>query len=65
MLSVFPLGVLDQILNLIESVSEGFPSYSFRIVKSNLVENLRWSRKLKIAKSIKTAFAAERLVIFA
>ena len=28
MLSVFPRGVLDEILNLIESVSEGFPAYS-------------------------------------
>ena len=28
LLSFFPLGVLDEILNLIESVSEGFPSYS-------------------------------------
>ena len=28
MLSFFPQGVLDEILNLIESVSEGFPSYS-------------------------------------
>ena len=26
--SFFPRGVLDEILNLIESVSEGFPSYS-------------------------------------
>ena len=26
----FPRGVLDEILNLIESVSEGFPSYSYR-----------------------------------
>ena len=25
--SCFPRGVLDEILNLIESVSEGFPSY--------------------------------------
>ena len=24
---LFPRGVLDEILNLIESVSEGFPSY--------------------------------------
>ena len=30
MLSFFPRGVLDEILNLIESVSEGFPSYSYR-----------------------------------
>ena len=29
MLSFFPRGVLDEILNLIELVSEGFPSYSF------------------------------------
>ena len=28
MLSFFPRGVLDETLNLIESVSEGFPSYS-------------------------------------
>ena len=28
MLSFFPRGVLDEILNLIESVSEGFSSYS-------------------------------------
>ena len=28
MLSFFPRGVLDEILNLIESVSEGLPSYS-------------------------------------
>ena len=28
MLSCFPRGVLNEILNLIESVSEGFPSYS-------------------------------------
>ena len=27
-LSFFPLDVLDEILNLIESVSEDFPSYS-------------------------------------
>ena len=31
MLSFFPRGVLDEILNLIESVSEGFPSYSYII----------------------------------
>ena len=29
MLSFFPRGVLDEILNLIEPVSEDFPSYSF------------------------------------
>ena len=30
-LSFFPRDVLDEILNLIESVSEDFPSYSFLI----------------------------------
>ena len=30
-LSFFPRDVLDEILNLIESVSEDFPSYSFRL----------------------------------
>ena len=29
MLSFFPRGVLDEILNLTESVSEDFPSYSY------------------------------------
>ena len=27
--SFFPRGILDKILNLIESISEGFPSYSW------------------------------------
>ena len=31
-LSFFPRDVLDEILNLIESVSEDFPSYSFIIL---------------------------------
>ena len=30
-LSFFPRDVLDEILNLIGSVSEGFPSYSFNV----------------------------------
>ena len=38
MLSFFPRGVLDAILNLIESVSEGFPSYSF---KQNIRQTFR------------------------
>ena len=32
-LSFFPRDVLDEILNLIGSVSEGFPSYSFVLKK--------------------------------
>ena len=32
MLSFFPRDVLDEILNLIESVSEVFPTYSYNII---------------------------------
>ena len=35
-LSFFPRDVLDEILNLIESVSEDFPSYSFNAVTLSL-----------------------------
>ena len=39
-LSFFPRDVLDEILNLIESVSEGFPSYSSKLnLKIGLKEN--------------------------
>ena len=38
-LSFFPRGALDEILNLIESVSEGFPSYSFILCVSRYIEN--------------------------
>ena len=37
-LSFFPLDVLDEIWDLIESVSEGFLTYSSRIKVSNLTK---------------------------
>ena len=37
MLSFFPRGVLDEILNLINSVSEGFPSFSFAIIINHVI----------------------------
>ena len=37
-LSFFPRGVLGEILNLIESVSEGFPSYSLEMKIPDLVK---------------------------
>ena len=40
MLSFFPRGVLDEILNLIESVSEGFSSYS------STADNIRTTNKV-------------------
>ena len=36
MLSFFPRDVLDEILNLIVSVSEGFPSYSCMLKKPRI-----------------------------
>ena len=36
----FPRGVLDEILNLIELVSEDFPSYSFRTFFLTLCQNI-------------------------
>ena len=42
MLSFFPRGVLDEILNLIESVSEGFPSFSPRSNQLNYDVSYKW-----------------------
>ena len=39
MLSFFPRDVLNEILNLLESVSEGFPSYSFCFTGSFLASS--------------------------
>ena len=57
MLSFFPRDVLDEILNLIESVSEGFPSYSTlkqifaptganNFLRVDLI--MRWKAKMKM-----------------
>ena len=46
MLSFFPRDVLDEILDLMESVSEGFPSYSYvsQYIKFfNLYKELSWN----------------------
>ena len=40
MVSFFPRGVLDEILNLIESVSEGCPSYSCSSLPSLNVKHI-------------------------
>ena len=44
MLSFFQRGVFDEILNLIESVSEDFPSYSYN--------NLHYYKYIRIVKNI-------------
>ena len=41
MLSFFPRGVLVEILNLIGSVSEGFPSYSSMILRITFLLTLK------------------------
>ena len=51
MLSFFPRGVLDEILNLIESVSEGFPSYSSEKEKS-VINNHIFHNATRFAVSV-------------
>ena len=52
-LSFFPRYVLDEILNLIESVSEDFPSYSWnnRVVPGNQTTNCAYSDRLPFAQT--------------
>ena len=55
MLSFFPRDVLDEILNLIESVFEGFPSYSFNLSTlkplGSLQEQLSFAEKTDFLKT--------------
>ena len=56
MLSFYPRGVLGEILNLIESVSEGFPSYYCKLLSSVLrlghfLRNIR-ARAIKLGTCI-------------
>ena len=50
-LSFFPRDVLDEILNLIGSVSEGFPSYSYKRAKRTNLE-LHWKLFKKIRNKV-------------
>ena len=50
-LSFFPRDVLDEILNLIESVSEDFPSYSFITLKGNHDFYFELMKMLSISQS--------------
>ena len=42
MLSFFPRDVYDEILDLIESVSEGFPTYSLFILQDPVTNEKDW-----------------------
>ena len=53
-LSFFPRDVLDEILNLIGSVSEGFPSYSYIACKNSftlLYKSLDYMREIAVMSS--------------
>ena len=52
-LSFFPRDVLDEILNLIESVSEDFPSYSFITKYTDI-----------FVQKMREAFALQKLLSF-
>ena len=60
MLSFFPRGVLDEILNLIESVSEGFPSYSL-IRLSNILKKCLLSMPLRHGAQNPLVYTIENL----
>ena len=53
-LSFFPRDVLDEILNLIESVSEDFPSYSSLILLNNqyIMKNNMCKKKDRIINAL-------------
>ena len=62
MLSFFPRGVLDEILNLIESVSEVFSSYSFFFLPT--LVNLFKASKFHIMAYISAKYSNIRSVRF-
>ena len=59
MLSFFPRGVLDEILNLIESVSEEFPSYSAIRPPVNIFKHFLQNCWVSKVKSFKAEFLME------
>ena len=65
MLSFFPRGVLDEILNLVESVSEGFRFYSYKTagLQDSETQSGQEFNKASIAKnsakSIKSLYSPE------
>ena len=61
MLSFFPRGVLDEILNLIESVSEVFSSYS--LIGENVIKHIRM--QINVLKSIICKSSVVFMLVFA
>ena len=58
MLSFSPLDVLDEILNLIESVSEDFPSYSWLSKLYTNIQQAKQQAKLDYHMSMLYAYMA-------
>ena len=63
MVSFFPQGVLDEILNLIGSVSEGFPSYSYYYEPENKAQSRQWvGSGTQRPKKFKTQLSAGKVM---
>ena len=60
MLSLFPRGVLDGILNLIGSVSEDFPSYSCRKTNINMCINNYYTCKTNKLTDLNRVFSNKK-----
>ena len=58
MLSFFSLGVLDEMMNLIESVSEDFPSYSCTDFASST--RAATDRTMSIGINVKSSLVPQR-----
>ena len=61
MLSFFPRGVLDEIFNLIESISEGFPSYSYKKAFGRVRHVALWATRRKCTISANLVRNIEQL----
>ena len=61
-LSFFPRDVLDEILNLIESVSEDFPSYSFMLIIDYTCQSLPKIPYLQDLKNLSCLFVDKPLI---
>ena len=60
-LSFFPRDVLDEILNLIESVSEDFPSYSYSYIIELLSSRLTEASFLDLHLSVSDGFVKAKI----
>ena len=52
MLSFFPLDILDEIWDVIESVFEGFLAYSFRVIERTRFPIFKFSKENNSVKNV-------------